>query len=40
MNVQSVHNYSLVNMLSDGDAIDVLHMHYGMVCRHPVNKQS
>jgi len=27
-------------MLLDGDAIAVLHMHDGMVCRHPINKQS
>jgi len=27
-------------MLSDGDVIAVLHMNDGMVCRHPINKQS
>jgi len=27
-------------MLSDGDAIAVLHMHDGIVCCHPINKQS
>jgi len=28
------------NMLSGSDAIAVLHMHDGMVCRHPINEQS
>jgi len=28
------------HMLSDGDAIAILHMHDGMVCHHPINKQS
>jgi len=28
------------NMLSDGDAIAVLHMHNGVTRRHPIDKQS
>jgi len=27
------------NSLSNGDAIAIPHMHYGMVCHHPINKQ-
>ena len=31
---------SVNHLLSDGDAIAVLHVRDGMVCRHPISKQS
>ena len=38
MNAQNAYHWLYKHALSDGDATPILHMHCGMICRHPINK--